>query len=280
MSGGAIFKTPQGERAVKAHYDALLARWPLPWHMTEVATRLGPTSVLSCGAPGGQPLVLLHGAASNAVMWMGEVERLARRHRLFAVDVIGEPGRSAQVRPAWEGPAYSDWLSDVLEGLGLRTIRLMGLSQGGWIALKFAVTRPRAIEKLVLLSPAGVVRDRVSFLLRVLPLLLLGGWGRRRASRMVAHPQPIHPEALRFMELLLSHLRPRTDPAPLFEDGELLRLSMPVLLVGGEQDVVRDCRAIAHRLRDLVPRLETRLLPDHGHALMNVAPLVAPFLEE
>src|SRR5262249_54775568 len=79
-------------------------------------TRLRP-SFLPCGAHDGMPLVLLHGAASNSLMWIADVDQLARQHRVFAVDVIGEPGLSAAARPPWKGPAYSDWLSDVCDSL-------------------------------------------------------------------------------------------------------------------------------------------------------------------
>ncbi len=279
MSPCSVYKTAAGERAVKAHYDSIRARWPVPLRILETATRYGRTSILSCGARDGAPLVLLHGAASNSLMWIADVEQLARHHSVFAVDIIGEPGLSAPARPPWKGPAYLDWLSDVFTGLGLKTLRLLGLSQGGWIALKFATSRPERVEKLVLLCPGGVVGVRLTFLLRALPLLVLGRPGVRRLNRIVASPQTLHPEAFRFMELMLAHLRPRTDPAPLFSDEALRRLTMPVLLVGGECDAISDSRAVAARLQRLLPSVQTRLLPNTGHALVNIASEVAPFLE-
>lgn len=279
MSDCSVYKTAAGERAVKEHYDSILARWPVPFCILETQTRYGRTSILSCGAQDGAPLVLLHGAASNSLTWIADVEQLNRRHKVFAIDVIGEPGLSAGARPPWRGPAYSDWLASVLDGLSLQSVRLLGLSQGGWIALKFATSWPERVEKLVLLSPGGVVRTRPMFLLRALPLLVMGRPGVRRLNRIVASPQKLHPEALVFMDLMLAHLRPRTEPAPLFTDEELQRLTMPVLLVGGDRDAIHDCRALAARLQKLLPRVQTRLLINTGHALVNTASLVVPFLE-
>jgi acetyl esterase/lipase len=86
------------------------------------------------------------------------------------------------------------------------------------------------------------------------------------------------PVVLEFLDLIVLHTRPRMTPAPLFSDEELGRLSMPVLLVGGEKDALRDCRAIAGRLRGVVPRLESILLPEAGHALVKVGSVVEPFL--
>jgi pimeloyl-ACP methyl ester carboxylesterase len=168
----------------------------------------------------------------------------------------------------------------VLDGLGVRSTRLLALSQGGWIALRFATTWPERVEKLALLAPAGVVRDRLSFLLRVAPLFFLGRRGARAMVRVVAGRAPMSPEALVFMEAILTHVRPQLYSFPLFSSEELRRLEMPVLLVGGGEDAIRDCQSIASRLQGLLPRFEARILPEAGHALMKVAPIVAPFLEQ
>lgn len=277
MSG--IYRTEAGARAVAAAYDAALAGWPVPQTSIEVDTRQGRTSIVACGPEDGPPLVLLHGAASNALMWMGEVGRLARTHRVLAVDLVGEPGRSAPTRPPWTGPAWVLWLDEVLEALGVGTLRLAAVSQGGYVALRFATARPERVARLALLAPAGVVTDRPSFLLRALPLLLLGRRGARRLNRLVAGPAELGPEAEAFMELVLTHLRPRTDASPLLDDEALRRLTMPVLLLAGEADVIRDGRAIAARLERLVPRLETHLLPEAGHVLLGTAERLATFFE-
>jgi len=98
-------------------------------------------------------------------------------------------------------------------------------------------------------------------------------------NRLVAGPGLPSPETLAFMEAVTGQVRPRTDASPLFSDEALRRLSMPVLLLGGERDAVRDCHAIAARLQRLVPRFESQLLPDAGHVLLGAAPQIAPFLE-
>lgn len=273
-----VYKSPEHQRILRAAYDEHLAHWPVPAATREVQTRHGSTFVISSGTPSGPPLVLLHGAASNALMWIADVAELGQTHRVHAVDIVGEPGRSAPNRLPHTGSEHADWLADVLDELGLETARLVAISQGGWLALSFATRRPERVEKLVLLSPAGVVRDRLAFLLRVLPLLLLGRRGNRIINRIVAAPERIHPDAMAYMELILAHTNPRLDPPPPFTDDDLRRLTMPVLLLGGDRDAIRDCRAIATRLQRLATRAEACLLPNAGHVLVNVAARMLPFL--
>lgn len=98
-------------------------------------------------------------------MWAGDVAAYSRQYRVYAVDLPGEPGKSAPNRPAWDGPAYAEWLEDVLDALKIEKATLLGLSQGGWAALKFAVYQPQRVEKLVLLNPAGIAPDKLSFVI-------------------------------------------------------------------------------------------------------------------
>jgi hypothetical protein len=53
--------------------------------------------------------VLLHGAGANTVMWMGDAADWSTARRVYAVDVIGEPGLSAPSRPPLASGAYADW---------------------------------------------------------------------------------------------------------------------------------------------------------------------------
>jgi pimeloyl-ACP methyl ester carboxylesterase len=197
---------------------------------------------------------------------------------VYAVDLPGEPGKSAPNRPAWDSPAYAEWLEDVFDALDIEKAALMGVSQGGWTALKFATYQPERVEKLVLLCPGGVVPDRASFLLRFIPLLLLGRWGVKRANRLLFGNQPIPEEADEYITLIMTHFKPRTGVVPIFSDEELRRLTMPVLLLGGTQDVIRDAEKIAARMEKLVPDLTTIILPEQGHALLNTTGHIEPFL--
>jgi pimeloyl-ACP methyl ester carboxylesterase len=278
MATESIYKSPPGEMAVMAAYDALLAHWPVPCDMRTVPTRHGDTFAIASGGESAPPLVLLHGAGTNSAIWAGDVVDYSRHYRVYAVDLLGEPGKSASHRPAWDGPAYVEWLEDVLDGLMIEKAALLGLSQGGWTVLKFATRKPERAAKLVLLTPGGVVPDRLSFALQAIPLSLLGRWGARRINRLVLGGQAVPQEVEAFASLLLTHFRPRIGVLPIFSDEELRRLTMPVLLLAGAEDVLRDGTKIAARLQPLVPNLTTIIVPEAGHALLDTTARILPFL--
>ncbi len=238
MTSATIYRSVAGEQEVMALYAKTLAAWPVPCTTAMLPTRHGDTFVIASGPGDAPPVLLLHGAASNALAWIGEIEAYSSRLRVYAVDLPGEPGRSSHNRPAWNGPAYVEWMEDVLLGLGLEKTALVGISLGGWTAMKFATDQPERVAQLVLLAPSGIVPMRTSFLLRAMGLSLLGRRGGEAINRITFGNQPIHPDAVAYMNVIMTHFKPRIGALPEFTDAELARLSMPVLLIAGAQDAL------------------------------------------
>ena len=280
MSG--IYKSEAGRRAVEERYRAFLAHWPVPSEQLLLPTREGETFVVACGPQDAPSLLLFHGSGANAVMWMGDVGSWSRYFRVYAVDMIGEPGLSAPSRPPLDSEAHALWLDDVMKGLALMRASFVGVSLGGWLALDYATRRPQRVEKLVLLCPAGVGRQK-NFLLKAFPLLFLGRWGRKRMREMVLGRAPANPPAQmrafgEFMSLIFENFRPRMAKLPIFSDGALTRLTMPVLAILGGKDVLLDSAATKRRLERTVPQAEIRYLPDAGHLLREQTATILEFL--
>ncbi|UUP19230.1 alpha/beta fold hydrolase [Nitratireductor thuwali] len=184
----AVFRSDKAAAEVEAQYRQVLDRWPVPKTELYVPTRQGSTFVVACGRKDAPPVVLLHGSQANSAAWMPDVALWSTRFRLFAVDMIGEAGLSARVRPALAGDAHALWLDDVFSGLGIETAGIVGTSLGGWLALDYANRRPSAVRALALICPAGIGRQK-NFLLKAVPLLLLGPWGSARSGSRFSAPR-------------------------------------------------------------------------------------------
>jgi pimeloyl-ACP methyl ester carboxylesterase len=177
------------------------------------------------------------------------------------------------------GPSYGEWLGDVFDGLGLASARLLGSSQGGWIALHFACTRPARVEQLVVVGPGGIAPPRRSLVFRMLPFVLLGRHGRAGLKRILLDPQPLPLDLDAAVELAFTHVSPRMEAEPIFRDEQLCRLSMPILLVTGGKDRVRLVPRMIERMQSLLPQTERLHYPKRGHMVFDFADDVLPFLE-
>jgi pimeloyl-ACP methyl ester carboxylesterase len=273
-----LHRSEEGGRVLARAHRELLDRWPVPRKELRIPTRQGETFVVASGAERSPPLILLHGGGTSSAMWSSPVARWAGRFRVYAVDLIGEPGFSAPSRPPLGSDAYATWLDEVMQALSVQRAALVGLSMGGWMALDWATRRPERIERLALLSPLGLGRQRMSFLLRMLPLLALGDWGRRRLLRVAVGPAQLPPDLMEFMFLASKHFRPRMEQFPPFPEAALRKLTMPVLALLGAKDVILDAAESRTRLQRCVPHATVHVFPDMGHGLEDPSAEVLGFL--
>jgi pimeloyl-ACP methyl ester carboxylesterase len=281
----SLYRTEAGAQLIAQRYREFLQFWPQPNRQFHVATRYGATFVVTCGQDDAPPLLLLHGAGSNSAMWIADAPAWSARFKLYAIDVIGEPGFSAESRPPMKSDAFALWLDDVLQGLEIDRFSMIGISLGGWLALDYARRRPARVDRLVLMVPAGIGRQRWSLLFKVLPLLLLGDWGRRKALQIVIGPAPANsgdgrPSYRDFMALVQRHFRPRMERMPVFADAALRLLRMPVLAILGGKDAILDSAETKQRLERLSPHAAIRYLPEQGHGVFGERAAILQFLSK
>lgn len=280
----SIWASDDGRSAVHARYAELLGRWPVPLEQRRAASREGETFIVVCGPESAPPVVLLQGSGANAAMWTRDIASLAQHHRVYAIDTIGEPGFSAPSRPPLTSEAHALWLDDVLDVLGLARSSFVGVSLGGWLVLDYAIRRPDRVEKVVVISPSGVGRQKAEFMLKTAVLMLMGRWGRRKAMSLAVGPLngPSHPldrEVGMLALLIAKHFRHRRTKLPIFDDDALTHVTSPLLAIVGAQDALLDSHGTADRLQRLVPRASVRVLPDAGHLVRNQAVAIVDFLK-
>lgn len=280
MKTPSIYDSPEGKRLIINAYEEILKRWPIPVEIKKIPTSYGETAVHVSGTDDLPALILLHGSTSNSAMWMGDVEALSRRYQLFAVDIIGEPGLSAENRPDHESEHYGIWLEEIMNHFNLLRATIMGNSLGGWMALQLARYRPNRIDAMILLAPSGLAPARLSFVLKAIPLTLMGSWGAHKLNQIVYGHEKIPEEAERFGDLIMEHFTPRIGSLPNLTDEELATLRMPILYIGGEEDALLHTQDSADRLQALVPHAEIHVIPKTGHVLIHEQEIILNFLDK
>ncbi|MEU0885953.1 alpha/beta fold hydrolase [Lentzea sp. NPDC005914] len=238
-------------------YDELLD-WPLPCDDITVETSFGPTYVRRSGTGTGEPLVLLHGLASTSLVWQRFVADIGRDHVLYAVDSMGEAGRSVQTKPIPDEQANADWLGEVLEGLGHEKYHLVGISRGGWLALNQAIRSPERVARVTGLDPGGFVpslnKGRLYLFIGLMTMLAPEFLRRRikRDSKLAIFADPL----LRRLVLAGLGFQMRFFILSYFSDDEVRRIAVPTRVVLGTKSPVEPVADVAARLARLTSHVE------------------------
>ena len=199
----------------------------------------------------GPPLLLLHGNGEDGTYFAHQISEFSRDFTVYAIDTRGH-GRSPRGTAPFTLSQFADDLLAFMEGQRIPQADILGFSDGGNIALLFALRYPDRVRRLILnganLDPKGV-KTSVQ-----LPVVL----GYHIASLFRA------PKARANAELLgLMVNEPHIAPA------ELRKLSMPVLVIAGDRDMIRDdhTRLIA----ESIPGAKLAIIPG-DHFIANRAP--------
>jgi pimeloyl-ACP methyl ester carboxylesterase len=134
------------------------------------------------GDPASPPILLLHGIGRSLEDWAPQYPRLARTHRVVALDLPGS-GFSARSPEPTTLNVLAQGVIDTLDSLGVqRPLHVIGNSLGGAVALQLLVLEPERVSTLVLANSAGFGFE-VTMLLRLLAIPLLGELATRATSR-------------------------------------------------------------------------------------------------
>lgn len=276
----SIYKTDSGKMSIIKYYESLLKTWPKSYKSFHISTKYGFTYILENGNIGKPVIVLLHGSGSNAAMWKGEAEKYVKDYHVYAIDIIGECGKSAPTRPNFTDGNYATWLKEVFEQLQIEKAILIGCSLGGWIALDFSINFPNKVEKLVLIATAGITQLKVKTILWIMATSLFGSWGFNKINKMVYGGVEMDPKATEFALLIKEHFVPRTVVLPVFSNEQLRDIACPVFFIGGENDCFYPSEKTALRLKEQTKFSKTLVLKDTGHIVQNQSAAITLFLNQ
>ena len=271
-SHSPIFKSAKAEERMLAVYDEAMKLWPIPFEQCYIATQYGSTHVIISGPKDAPPLILLHCALMTSAIWSPIIDVLCRDHRTYAVDVIGDVGRTVPSNPPTTERDFANWLVEVFEGLEINKASILAWSFGGFVGTNFAIHEPDRVIKLGLLAPfATFVKGGIGFLLGFIPFLI-----PTRATARFFEKKLCYKSNFVFKEhseILYERFRSAKVifkvPPRVFTDEEFQRLSMPILLLIGEQEFLYNSKAAIERAKQILPKGEFELIAKCNHAIVS-----------
>lgn len=172
----------------------------------------------------GQSIILLHGNGEDSSYFEHQIRRFSGKYRVIAIDTRGH-GQSPRGNMPFTIKQFAEDLHDFMVSMGITKAILLGFSDGGNIALTFALKYPEKVEKLIVnganLFPSGVK-----------PLYQ---WPIEIGYRIAKSFSKKSEKAKKNAEMLgLMVNEPHIEPS------ELAQLTMPVLVIAGTKDMIKE----------------------------------------
>ncbi len=155
--GVGYFTDVEGRKIYLKAYDEVMGAMPSSTAIHDINTSWGTVRAyewLNWENSSEPPVVLLPGHSSGAPMWQKNMKGFTKNHTVYAVDALGDAGKSTQSVPLENIDAVTDWISETLDELCIKRAHVVGHSFGGGYAANFALRHPGQVQTLTLLEPA------------------------------------------------------------------------------------------------------------------------------
>ncbi|HXB63761.1 MAG TPA: alpha/beta hydrolase [Solirubrobacteraceae bacterium] len=301
--------SPSGSKLRSAYGPQERSPWlNVDWREHQHWTIVNDTRVNVIELGDGPPLVFVHGLSGSWPNWLEQLPVFGASHRVIALDLPGF-GQSPMPADPITISGYARTLDALLAELGVSAATVVGNSMGGFVSAELAINFPQRVERLVLVSAAGLstygdprglrALARVRRVERVVSAY--AGWVATHSDTVAQRPR-LRNAALGFVAAHPSRL-----PAPLaaeqirgagkpgFVQGlaanldydfshRLGEIVCPTLIVWGDRDRVITVRDAA-RFAELIPGARKVVFEDTGHVAMLERPaefnaLLDEFLRE
>ena len=264
--------------------------WPAQLRQTEIDGR--SVNYVDLGEQGGhRPIVFIHGLSGQWQNWLENIPRFAESRRVLAMDLPGfglseEPAEKISIE------LYGRVVAELCERLDLAPAVVVGNSMGGFVAAELAITHPEVVERLMLLSSAGVSQmdvakqpvlaaGKVAGLLATSNVAQMRMTARRPKLRhwimslVCRHPSRIKPD-LMFEGLMKGANKPGFEAALRacleYDFRERLPdIGCPTMVVWGEKDMIIPVRD-ADKFISLIDGAQKVIFEDTGHVPMLERP--------
>lgn len=275
---GATGSTPADERPYRSLWTALReVTFRQDWvHVDGISTR-----VVQAGSPDLPPLLMLHGTGGHWETFAFNLPVLSRHFRCVAFDMVGN-GFSEKPDYDYEIAVYVRHLTRLMDVLGIDRASIIGMSLGAWVAARTALDHPERVDRLILMSPAGLVAtgDNMARIraertravddptwesIKAMFDHLIAD-ERNRIPDIIALRQAIYrlPETREVIDHVLVLQDPAARERNLLTEDQWSSIGAPTLVVASGKDH-GEYQSTARRVAGLIPNAEVLEMPEVRH---------------
>lgn len=207
----------------------------------------------------GDPVLFLHSGYSRGILaFGGQIQPFSQGWRCLYPDFRGH-GRTRGGHHAWDTAVLAEDMLRFMDALAIRRAHLIGYSLGGGVALHMAARAPGRVRSIITIGCGGVADP--TGVEAYTPQAIEQADSTALIARMLAlHGEANGGDWRRFMHNSAEDWR----KYPALSDADWARLTMPMLIIGGEHDTFATPQRLA-AMQARCPQARIETIPDGGH---------------
>lgn len=267
----SIYRSQLSKSLVINLYNAQIAKLDIPYQDIFVETSFGRTHVVEIGNPEGKPLMLFHGGNSTTAYHLLTCRFLLDQFHVYAVDIIGHPGKSAENTLMPFGYHYGRWAGEVISALGYEKICCVGGSFGGGVLTKLMCIAPSKVERAVLLVPAGIDNafpaDTARMMVPLVKYYLTKDekYVKETAMYMALSEKVLTKDLMAVIKNTLDHVKIHPAMPTNVEGARAHKCKAPTLVMASEYDCLFPAKRSLPKAKKVIPDCKIHMLKGRGH---------------
>lgn len=238
----SLFKTEVGKSEILSLYNQKLEELNIDFEYIQVETSFGETNIIATGNPSNPPIIIIHGSNGCAPIALETYPNLSKAFRVFAVDVIAQPNKSAETRPSMKDDSYGKWMNEIIAKLKIEHVTLAGFSFGGLVILKTLEHDESKVKEVYLSAPAYIVNGNPIKALFKIFIPMRRYMVSRKLKFVEAFLKDVFTDrdefAIKYLSKVFVHFKMDFTPVPVISSTKARLIKTPITLIAAKNDVL------------------------------------------
>lgn len=234
-----------------------------------------------------EPFIMLNGIMMSTASWHSFYDLFTPYKRVILIDLLDQGKSSKLTGLEYDLSLQVEAVDAVIQALDLKDISLFGISYGGEVAMKYAVTYPKKIKKLLLFNTTAktskwlqeighswnkAANDPYAYYATTIPTIYSPEFYEKKHEWMENRKEQLL-KIFANQEFIQAMIRLTNSAENHDVTDQLSALDMPVLVVGSEHDTITPYPE-QEKLAALIPNSQLIQILNTGHASMYEQPMV------
>lgn len=266
----SLYKSEQGKKEILNLYEEKLDQLNIEYHYKTVPTSFGKTNIIVSGKPSNPPIIIVHGSNACAPIALETYPNLNKSYRVYAIDVLAQPNKSAGTRLNMKDDSYGKWMDEIISHLNIENVTMAGFSFGGLVILKTLEFNESKIKEVFLSAPAYIVNGnpfKALFKIFIPMRRFKKTHDPKYVEKFLSEVFTERDEfAINYLSKVFLFFDMDFTPVPVIDSKKARSIKTPITLFAAKNDILFPGEKMIKRAIKIFPSLKSsRLLEDSKH---------------